>query len=248
MKLKNKVAIITGSSSGIGASTAVQFAKEGAKVVVNYLSNSEGAEKIKNEIEKSGGEAILIQANISIEADAKRLIEETIKHFGTLDILINNAGKFNHQDCWNGSFDAWQETIANNLFSALNCSKFAGEYFLKNKKGVIVNIASRFGLVGDFEAITYGASKAGIINITKAYAKLLAPFGRANCISPGPVKTGYWATEEAQQLIPETIKDIPLGKLAEVEDIVNGILFFSCDDSKMITGQNLQIDGGFTLK
>lgn len=248
MEFKNKVVLITGSSSGIGAATAKKFASLGAKVIVNYFSSEEKAKQVEKEIKENGGEVFVIQADVSKEEDAKRLTEETIKHFGGLDILVNNAGRFSHQDDWNGPNSAWIESINTNLFSALNCSKFACEYFLQNKKGIIVNIASRFGIVGDPEAITYGAAKAGVINITKAYAKILAPFGRANCISPGPVKTGYWVTNEAKEYIDETLKTIPLGDFSELEDIVNGIRFLASDNSRMITGENISIDGGFTLK
>jgi 3-oxoacyl-[acyl-carrier protein] reductase len=248
MKLQNKVVIVTGASSGIGAATAIRFAKEGAIVAIVYKDNSEGAKKVLQEIETNGGKAGIFQGDVSQETVAMAIVQEVIKTYGRVDVLINNAGKYFDGDEWNRSSEAWQKTIETNLYSAINCTKYVGEHFLNVKKGVIVNIASRIGVLGDVEAITYGAAKAGIINITKAYAKGFAPHARVNCVSPGAVKTGYWLTADAQNYIEDERQAVPLGALVEIEDIVNAILFLSCDDSKMITGQNLIVDGGYSLK
>lgn len=157
-------------------------------------------------------------------------------------------GKYFDGDEWNGTYDAWQSTVQTNLYSALLCSKFACEYFLQKKSGVIINIASKYGITGQFDSIVYGASKAGIINITKAYAKKMAPYIRVNCISPGAIKAGYWLTEDALNYIDEEIKQVPMGEFVEINDIVEAILFLASDQAKMITGQNLVVDGGYTLK
>jgi len=247
MKLQNKVAIVTGASSGIGAATAIKFAAEGAKVVINYHSNRAGAEEVYNKIKKLGGQAIFVQADITREADAKKLIDAALSEYSDLDILVNNAGKYVDNDEWNGEFIAWQETLNLNLITALNCSKHACNYFINAKKGILINLASRFGVIGDEYGIAYGAAKAGIINITKAYAKVLAPYGRANAVSPGATKAGYWATAPESEV--EAVKEkILLKSLNEIGDIANAILFLACDDSRMITGQNIIVDGGYTLK
>lgn len=248
MEFKDKIVLVTGSSSGIGAATAIQFGLQGAKVIINYLNNKAGAENTLKQISENGGNATIIKADVSNESEAKYLIEESLKYFGDLDILINNAGKYFEGDEWNKSSIAWQKTIQTNLFSTLNCSKYAGEHFLNNKSGVIVNIASRIGILGDPESISYGAAKAGIINVTKSYAKIMAPYVRVNCVSPGAINTGYWLTDEGKKYIKKEEDSIPLGRMLEVEDVVNTIIFLSSNKSKMITGQNLIVDGGYSLK
>lgn len=247
MELKNKVVLITGSSSGIGQAAAVRFAKEGAKVVINYRENKQGAEDTLKQIQQSESEAIIIQADVSNEEEAKKLVTETVNHFGRLDILINNAGRYIDGDEWNGTSNIWEKTLKNCLVSVMNVSKYAIEQFQLQKSGVIVSIASKFAIAGREFELAYGASKAGIVNITNAYAKLLAPYGRANCISPGAVKTGYWLRAPQEEL-QEQYDTIPLGDLNSLEDVVEGILYFASDRSRIVTGENLIIDGGNTLK
>ena len=244
--LKNKVVLITGSSSGIGAMTALEFARNGAKVMINYKANRKGAEDSVNQINQLNIETFSFQADVSVEKEAAKLINETINMFGTLDIVVNNAGGYIEGDEWNKDNSAWKQTLDNNLISVLNISKYATKYFLENKKGNFINIASVRGLKGIHDGIAYSASKAGVINITQAYAKLLAPFGRANSISPGPVNTGYWLNASDDELQEQYDKSI-LNKLSETLDIANAIIFLASNKSQMITGQNICIDGGFSI-
>lgn len=247
MNLENKVVLITGASSGIGAAAAIKFAKEGAVVAINFLSNQDGAERTKQEIESAGGKAEIFQADVSKESEAKELIKKVIETYGTLDILVNNAGKYISEDEWNGSFDSWQQTIEVNLFSTLNCSKFASEYFIEKQMGVIVNVATKMAHDPAVDAIAYGAAKAGVINATIAFAKLLAPFGRVNSVSPGTTRSGYWVTAEKEE-IEEHLKTKLLHKIAEPEDIANTIVFLASDNAKMITAQDILVDGGNYVK
>lgn len=247
MEFRDKVVIITGSSSGIGQAIAIRFAKEGAKVVINYKENKEGAEETLKQILNTGGEAIIVQADVSVENEANKLVTETVSHFGKLDVLINNAGRYIDGDEWNGTSEIWEKTLKHCLLSVMNVSKYAIEQFQKQKSGIIVSTSSRYSVAGQFDALAYSVSKAGIANLTQSYAKLLAPFGRANCISPGAVKTGYWLRAPQHEL-DEQYEIIPLKDLASLEDIVEGILFLATDKSKMMTGQNLIIDGGSTLR
>ncbi len=246
MEFTDKVVLVTGSSSGIGAATATMFAKAGAKVVINYKSNESGAQNVYQKIATAGGDSVIIHADVSKEAEAQKLISATIDKYGKLDILVNNAGSYFNEDEWNGSSLAWQETISANLYSTLNCSKYACEHFINKQTGIIINIASRYAFSSQYDAIAYSAAKAGIVNITQAYAKLLAPFGRANSVSPGLTKAGYWMTAPTEELM-ENIKQIRLKTAAEADDISESVIFLASDRARMITGQNITVDGGAGL-
>lgn len=244
---KNKVVIVTGSSSGIGAETALAFAKEGASVVITYKENKNGADETASKVNELGGKSLVIQADLINESEAKNVVEKTKEGFGRLDILVNNAGRYIDGDEWNGNADIWTKSLAQNLISVMNMSKYAIEIFQNQKSGILVNVASRFCTQGQYDALSYAAAKAGIVNITQSYAKLLAPFGRANAVSPGAVNTGYWLRAPKEEL-QEIISKVPLGSLIEIKDVVEMILFLASDKSANITGQNIFVDGGFNLK
>lgn len=231
---KNKVVLITGGSSGIGRVTALMFAESGADVIITYKSNKEGADHVVEEVEKLGQKALAIQADLINESEAKKVVDETIKTFGKIDVLVNNAGRYIDGDEWNGSSDIWLKSIQQNLVSVMNVSKYVVEIFKKQKSGVMVSIASRHGIHGMSDALSYSAAKAGVINVTEIYSKLLAPYGRANTISPGPVEAGYWLTAPKEELEAQ-------GKLVEPEKIAEKVLFLSSDEAKNISGQNFLI-------
>lgn len=232
---QNKIILITGGSSGIGRTTALLFAKNGADVVITYKSNKEGADEVVKEIEKLGQKAIAIQADLINENEAKSSVEAIISELGKIDILINNAGRYIDGDEWNGPSDIWVKSLQQNLVSMMNISKYVVEIFLKQKSGVMVNVASRHGLSSFPDIISYSAAKAGVISITQAYAKLLAPFGRVNAVSPGAVNAGYWLTAPNDELEAQ-------GKLIEPEKVAEKILFLASDEAKDINSQNFQID------
>lgn len=242
MKLKDKVVLITGSSKGIGKATALLFAREGAKVIINYSKSEKEANEVLKEIGKIS-DSIVFKCDVSNESEVKKMFEKIIKKFGKLDILVNNAGVYIDGDEWNGSAEIWVETLKQNLISAMNTSKYASEIFQKQKSGVIVNIASRYSVSGKYDSLAYSASKAGIVNITQAYSKLLSPFGRANAISPGATKSGYWLRAPKEE-VETNIASSPLKRLIEPEEIAKIALFLASDDSKAITGQNFLADGG----
>lgn len=231
---KNKIVLITGGSSGIGEVTALLFAKEGADVVITYKNNKEGADKVVNDIKQLGKRSIAIQADLINETDAKHIVEKTIQEFGQIDVLVNNAGRYIDGDEWNGSSDIWVKSLQQNLVSVMNVSKYVIEVFQKQKTGVMVNVSSRYSIDGQFDSISYSAAKAGVVNITQAYAKLLMPFGRVNAVSPGAVKVGYWLRAPQEELEAQ-------GKLIEPEEVAQKILFLSSDDAKEINGQNISI-------
>jgi 3-oxoacyl-[acyl-carrier protein] reductase len=231
---KNKTILITGASSGIGEVTALMFAKEGANIVFTYKSNKEGADNVLAKIQELGQGALAIQADLGNENEAHEVIEKTMKEFGSIDILVNNAGRYIDGDEWKGSSDIWIKSLQQNLVSAMNVSKYVLEVFLKQQNGVMVNVASRYSTDGQFDALAYSASKAALVNITESYSKLLKPFGRANAISPGAVKVGYWLRAPQEELEAQ-------GKLIEPEDVAKKILFLASDESKDVTGQNFPI-------
>ncbi|MCK4730022.1 MAG: SDR family NAD(P)-dependent oxidoreductase, partial [Candidatus Aenigmarchaeota archaeon] len=186
MKLKNKIAIITGASKGIGKSTALLFAKEGAKVVVNYFSSEKEAFSVVDEIKEIGSEAIAIKCDVSKEDEVKAMIKQTIDEFGKIDILVNNAGIVFDVPFFKRTVEQWKKTMDVNLLGTFLCSKYASEQMLKNDNGKIINISSTNG-INSFspDAIDYDASKAGIIILTKDLAKELAPKIQVNSIAPG---------------------------------------------------------------
>ena len=236
-----KTVLITGGSSGIGAETAKLFAQDGYVVAISYNTNSNGAEKVVDEITNNGGTAISFQAELSKEVLAKELVEFVHKELGRIDVLVNNAGAYIDGDEWHGTEVIWLQTLAQNLVSVMNVSKYCIPIFEGQQSGTMVNIASRLGLSGSHEELAYGAAKAGVINITQGYAKLLAPYGRANSVSPGAVNTGYWLTAPRDEL-EETVRNKPLGRLIEPIEVANAILYLGTSRSASTTGQNLVVN------
>jgi 3-oxoacyl-[acyl-carrier protein] reductase len=246
MDLKKKVVLVTGSSRGIGKAIALIFAKQGAKVIVNYSKSEKEANEVVKEINKIS-EGIAIKCDVSNEVAVKRMIEKIIQKYGRLDILINNVGKYIDGDEWMGSSKIWEKTLKQNLISAMNTSKYAAKIFLKQKSGDIVNIASRHSVSGKVDATAYAASKAGMVSITQAYAKLLTPFGRANSVSPGATKAGYWITAPIEE-IKETISNMHEKRLIEPEEIANVVLSLFSEKYSKVNGQNIVVDGSKEVK
>ncbi|MDD2515768.1 MAG: SDR family oxidoreductase [Candidatus Gracilibacteria bacterium] len=242
LKFKDKVVLVTGSAKGIGKSIGLLFAQGGARVVINYLNSEKEAKETLNEINKIS-DGIILKCDVSQEIQVKEMIEKVIKEYGRLDILVNNAGGYIEGDEWNGTSDIWEKTLKQNLISVMNTSKYATEIFQKQKNGIIVNISSRYSISGNFDEIAYATSKAGVISITQAYAKLLNPFGRANAISPGATNSGYWLCAPEEEL-KQVISSSPHKRLINPEEIAKVVLFLASDESLMITGQNILVDGG----
>ncbi len=236
-----KTVLITGGSSGIGAETAKLFASEGYNVALTYNTNKKGADEVVSEIFKKGIRAVSFQVELSSEESARQLVSDVHREFGQIDILVNNAGRYIDGDEWNGTEEIWSQTLAQDLISVMNVSKYVIPIFQDQKFGVMVNVASRLGLSGSHEELAYGAAKAGVINITQGYAKLLAPFGRANSVSPGAVNTGYWLTAPREEL-EATLANKPLGKLIESIEVANAILYLATDRSASTTGQNIVVN------
>lgn len=245
-KLNGKVAIVTGSSRGIGKAIALEFARNGAKVVVNYFKSKEEAEKVVDEIKKTGEDAIAIMADVSDEMQVKKLFEEAVKKFGRMDILVNNAGVYIHNEASEFDEKNWSETLDTNLKSVMLCTKEAVHEMKKQKSGTIVNIASTWGIINYGGAPAYGASKAGIVFLTKRFAKEFGPNIRVNAIAPGMIDTDMTAGD-SEEHIKQYSSEATLKRIGKPEEIAKAVLFLASDDSSYITGEVIIADGGYNL-
>jgi 3-oxoacyl-[acyl-carrier protein] reductase len=244
MSLEGKVAIVTGASRGIGKGIAIQLAKAGACVVINYRSNDEEAEKTYQEIKNIGAYVLKIKGDVSDYEFSKQMIKTTVGKLGNVDILINNAGISKIGLFMDSTPAEWNNILNVNLKGTINCSHNVVKEMIKQKSGSIINISSMWGEVGASCEVIYSASKGAINSFTKALAKELAPSGiRVNAIAPGVIDTemnGWLSSDERKSLIDE----IPMMKFGEVSDVGMLVTFLASENSKYITGQVITIDGG----
>jgi len=263
MRLKDKVALITGGTSGIGEATALLFAQEGAQVALTGRNAQRGAE-VAQRIERlhrdshtgrdrsEGGRALFVRADVSVAADCKRAVDETVRTFGRLDILFNNAGVFYPQTALECAEHQWDEQIDVNLKGTFLMSKLALPLLIAQRQGVIINNASGWGIVGGDHAVAYCASKGGVVLMTKALAIDHGAQGiRVNCICPGDVETPMLPADAKMrgQKWEDYIAGCanrPLGRVGTVEEIAKAVLFLASDDSSFMTGAALVVDGGGT--
>ena len=241
---ENKTVLVTGSSRGIGRQIAKTFAQSGANVVINYSSSEAPALELAKEIKEQGGNALVIQADVSKFEESERLVNETIDAFGKIDILINNSGITKDNLMLRMTEEDFDKVIDVNLKGTWNMCKHVTRHFLKNKAGSIINITSVVGIIGNAGQANYVASKAGIIGLTKSLAK---EFGsrhiRVNAIAPGFIET------EMTDQLPDNVKQgyleqVPLKEFGSTQDIANACLFLASEDARYITGQVINVNGG----
>lgn len=244
MKLKDQVVIITGSSRGIGRATATLFAKEGAKIVVNYIKEKKKAEEVEKIIGKQN--CLLVQADVATEEGVKKLVGETLKRFGRIDILINNAGAIGERG-WKTGIEAWHKTLDINLTSVWLTTKAVAPVMEKQGMGSIVNLTSTVGILGVAPILAYSCAKGGLVSMTKAFAKELAPTIRVNAVAPSNVMTDM-TNSAGPDLIEFFRNDTPLKRIATPEELAKAILFLASDDASYVTGHTLVVDGGYSLK
>jgi len=245
-KLNGQVAIVTGSSKGIGKAIALALALEGANVVVNYLNDIEGAEAVASHLREAGVKAMAIGGDVSSYADSKNLIQQTVQELGRLDILVNDAGITRDKSFKNMSEQMWHEVISSNLDSVFNCSHNALPTMLAQKYGRIINISSIIGQAGGFGQTNYSASKAGINGFTRSLALEVAKAGiTVNAICPGFIETEMVAAVPADKL--DAIKArVPMGRLGTPEEVARLVVYLAAEGD-YITGQEININGGMFM-
>lgn len=246
MRLKDKVAIITGAGRGIGAATAKKFAQEGSKVVVADL-NQEDIDKTVAEINANGSEAIGMNVSVTDREQIEQMIQATVEKFGKLDIVVNNAGITADSQLLKMTEDQWDKVIDVNLKGVFNVSQAAAQYMKEHQGGVILNASSVVGLYGNFGQTNYAATKWGVIGMTKTWAKELGKYNiRVNAVAPGFILTPM--TEKMPDKVLDMMKDkAPLKSLGYPEDIANAYAFLASDEARFITGTVLSVDGGVVL-
>jgi 3-oxoacyl-[acyl-carrier protein] reductase len=249
MRLKNKVAIVTGSGQGIGREIALTLAKEGAKVVISDITDM--VYDVVKEIEKIGSQALAIKTDVSKRKETEEMAKKTLQKFGRIDILVNNAGIFPFKSLLEMEEEDWDRVLSINLKGVFNSSKAVLPIMVKQKYGKIINIASVAGTrVGFLNLAHYSASKGGILGFTKTAALELAQYGiNVNTIAPGAIdtpgaRTGMGGKESLEQFA----KTIPAKRIGKPIDIANLVVFLASDESSYITGECIVIDGGFTIQ
>ncbi len=253
MRLEEKVAIVTGASSGIGRSIAIVYAKEGAKVVVADIQEEprEGGKPTHEKIEENGGKAIFVETDVSSEEDVDNLLEKSIEEFSQVDILVNNAGIFHQEKIHESKTENWKKLINVNLNGTYLCTKKVLNHMIENGiEGNIINISSIAGTVGYAESPAYCASKGAMTNLTRELAIDYAGEGiNVNTISPGVIKTemteGFLADPDMKAFMEQ---NTPYKRLGKPEDIAYAAVFLASDESNFINGEDLLVDGGWTAK
>ncbi len=242
-----KTALVTGASRGIGAAIAKKLAARGFMVIINYGHSSAAAEEVKNQIEQAGGQAVLMQGDVSSGDDVDRMFKDIKKTWGRLDVLVNNAGINRDTLLVRMKEDQWDAVLSTDLKSVFFTTKAAASLMMRQRSGSIINIASVVGITGNAGQANYAAAKAGVIGFTKSAAKELAARGlRVNAIAPGFIET------DMTDAIPEKIRKgmletIPLRRGGKAEDVANAVAFLASDDAGYITGQVLKVDGGMVM-
>jgi NAD(P)-dependent dehydrogenase (short-subunit alcohol dehydrogenase family) len=243
-KLQNKVAVITGGASGIGAATAKLFVSEGAKVVIVDL-NEEKGKAFETELKALNGEALFVKANITSEEDVANIFKQTVEAFGRVDVVFNNAGIGRVHSSHDLEYSEWRNTVNVDLDGVFLVAREAIREMLKTGGGTIVNTASMFGLVGSSGSAAYNAAKGGVINLTRSLAVEYAEQNiRVNALCPGFIDTPIIPEESKQALAEAT----PMKRLGQAEEMATAVLFLASDDSSFMTGNYLTVDGGYTSR
>ncbi|MDD4504688.1 MAG: 3-oxoacyl-[acyl-carrier-protein] reductase [Clostridiaceae bacterium] len=247
MQLKGKTAIVTGGSRGIGKSIALELASKGANVVVNCTKSIESAEAVIKEIQAMGVAGMAVRADVSKSEEVENLVNEVLNTFGSIDILINNAGITRDNLLIRMTEKDFDDVISTNLKGAFLCTKSVSRAMIKQKSGKIINVSSVVGIVGNAGQSNYAAAKAGLIGFTKSMAKELAKRGiNVNAVAPGFIETDM-TSRLPEKVKEEFVNNIPLMRIGKPKDIAKAVLFLASEYSDYITGQVINIDGGMVM-
>jgi len=244
LRLKDKVAVVTGSSRGIGRAIALAFAREGANVAVNYFRSEGNAEEVVSEIKKMGRETFAVKADVSKIEEVQEMVNEALKKFGKIDILVNNAADFSAMDFSfnNPNWEGWDRMMTVNLKGMLMCSQVVSKPMLRRKSGNIINIVADW--IGG--GLCYMLTKSGGIPLTKGLARVLAPHVRVNAICPGSIDTG-WISALSETEKKRLKEKILLKRWGQPEDVAKVAVFLASDESSFMTGSVVLVDGGETI-
>jgi 3-oxoacyl-[acyl-carrier protein] reductase len=246
-RFEGKSAVVTGASRGIGRAVALQLAREGASVVVNYHAQADAANQVADGVRAAGGRAIVVQADVVQASEVERLIDAAVSEFQRIDVLVNNAGITRDQLLLRMSEDDWQSVIDTNLKSAFLVTRAALRPMLRQRSGRIVNLASISGVMGNAGQANYSASKAGLIGFTRSTAREVASRGiTCNAVAAGVIDTDIWHGVP-QSAIDALMTLVPLGRKGTVEDVAEAVAFLASEAAAYITGQVLNVDGGLVM-
>ena len=247
MLVANKTALVTGASRGIGRATAIELAKAGAKVAVNYAGNRAAAEEVVAQIQAAGGQAFMVQADVGDAAAVDAMVKSVVEQFGSIDILVNNAGITRDNLIMRMKEEDWDAVIHTNLKGIFNCTKVVTKLMMKQRYGRIVNMTSVVGVMGNAGQSNYAAAKAGVIGFTKSMAKELASRNiTVNAVAPGYISTDMTA-DLPDQAKADLQSQIPLQRLGNPADVASAVLFLVSPGADYITGQTLHVDGGMVM-
>jgi NAD(P)-dependent dehydrogenase (short-subunit alcohol dehydrogenase family) len=243
-RLKDKVAVITGGDSGIGRAVAIAYAKEGAELVIVYLNEHQDAEETKKACARYGKQALLLPLDVSTEENCKRIVDETLKNFGKVDIVVNNAAvQYKHTDIEEIPGEEWEHSFRVNIFSQFYLSKYAMPHLKEGSS--IINTASVNAFKGNQELMDYSATKGAIIAFTRSLAQSVAKKGiRVNAVAPGPVWTPLIPASFPEEEVKEFGKNVPLGRAAQPVEIAPSYVFLASKEGSYITGQTIHPNGG----
>ncbi|HCY3050652.1 TPA: 3-oxoacyl-[acyl-carrier-protein] reductase [Staphylococcus aureus] len=242
-----KSALVTGASRGIGRSIALQLAEEGYNVAVNYAGSKEKAEAVVEEIKAKGVDSFAIQANVADAEEVKAMIKEVVSQFGSLDVLVNNAGITRDNLLMRMKEQEWDDVIDTNLKGVFNCIQKATPQMLRQRSGAIINLSSVVGAVGNPGQANYVATKAGVIGLTKSAARELASRGiTVNAVAPGFIVSDM-TDALSDELKEQMLTQIPLARFGQDTDIANTVAFLASDKAKYITGQTIHVNGGMYM-
>jgi len=244
MRLKDKVALVTGGASGIGLSICLTFAREGAQVAVVDM-NLKGAEQVVSEIQKNGGKAIAVRCDVSNFDEVDAAVKQVLKKYKRIDILVNDAGSWSTKRFLDLTIDDWNRIVHVCYFGVLNFCKAVLPHMIDRKSGRIVNISSRTAQVGNVYNSVYAGAKGAIDSFSKSIAKDMGQYNiTVNCVAPGLTETPGSVNSKMLENLEETLKDYPLGRLGSAQDVANAALFLASDESSFISGTVVTVAGG----